>query len=266
MISTPSFQKTLLSALIVSTAMQIASQDTEPVNVMEGNRVGSIEKSGVTDIEKIVFPELSQAEKEEGWKLLFDGKTTNGWKRFNGDPFPESGWKIDQGVLTIVPVEGGKGLDIVTGEEFSDFEFSVEFRVDPGANSGIKYFLLQGTNLGLEYQLLDDAIHPDANMGKDGNRLQGSLYDLIAPVKDKQDKPAGEWNEARIKSKGRNVEHWLNGQLIVSYKRGSKPFRELVSQSKYKDIEGFATPDKSPILLQHHGYVVAFRNIRIRNL
>ncbi len=266
MIGSPFFQKAVLFALIVYTAMKIAPMETVSLMDMEMSQGRMLEPKVDIDPGRVVLPQLTQEEIDQGWKLLFDGKTTNGWKRFNGDPFPEIGWKIDQGILIIDPVAGGKGLDIITDGEFSDFEFSVEFRVDPGANSGIKYFLLKETNLGLEYQILDDATHPDATMGRDGNRLQGSLYDLIAPEKDRLDKPAGEWNEARIKSKGRQVEHWLNGQLIVSYERGSKPFKDLVSISKYKEIEGFATPDKSPILLQHHGYIVAFRNIKIRSL
>ena len=210
------------------------------------------------------LPELSKKEKREGWQLLFDGKTTAGWKSANGQSFPESKWKIENGVLTVVPAD--KRMDIITESEFSDFEFSVDFLISKGANSGIKYFILPGTTLGCEFQILDDAEHPDAKMGKDGNRLQGGLYDLITPASNKKDKPVGEWNHARIISKGAHVEHWLNGKKVVSYERGSKEFDALVAGSKYKSNKGFATPEKSSILLQDHGDIVSFRNIKIKKL
>jgi hypothetical protein len=210
------------------------------------------------------LPQLSKKEKKTGWILLFDGKTSAGWKCFNGSPFPESSWKIENGILTVVPTD--KKLDIITEAEFSDFELSVDFRISKGANSGIKYFILPNTNLGCEFQILDDAEHPDAKLGKDGNRLQGGLYDLITPAPGKKDKPVGEWNNARIISKGQHVEHWLNGKKVISCERGSEAFNTLVAESKYKNNKGFASPQKAPILLQDHGDVVSFRNIKIRKL
>ncbi len=209
------------------------------------------------------MPELTKKEKKEGWVLLFDGKTSTGWKSYTGKPFPEKGWKIENGVLSVDPA--GKGGDVITEEQFSDFELSLDFKITQGANSGIKYFILPGTNLGCEFQILDDATHPDAKLGKDGNRLQAGLYDLIAP-QGKKDKPVGEWNNARIISKGQHVEHWLNGKKVVSYERGSDAFKTLVAGSKYKNNAAFATPAQSPILLQDHGDVVSFRNIKIRKL
>jgi hypothetical protein len=216
-----------------------------------------------TGITQAQLPELSKKEIRKGWKLLFDGKTSNGWKNYRGRPFPEKGWKIENGVLTVDPA--GKGGDIITEEEFSDFELSLDFRISEGANSGIKYFILPGTNLGCEFQILDDETHPDAKMGKDGNRLQGGLYDLITP-KGKKDNPVGEWNNARIISKGNHVEHWLNGKKVVSYERGSDAFKALIAGSKYKGNEKFSTPAQAPVLLQDHGNVVSFRNIKIRIL
>jgi hypothetical protein len=207
---------------------------------------------------------LNKKEKKEGWIFLFDGKTTAGWKCFNGSPFPESSWKIENGILTVVPTD--KKWDIVTEEEFSDFELSVDFRISKGANSGIKYFVLPNTNLGCEFQILDDAEHPDAKLGKDGNRLQGGLYDLIAPTSNKKDKRIGKWNKARIISTGQHVEHWLNGKKVVSYERGSDDFNALIAESKYKNNKNFASPQKSPILLQDHSDVVSFRNIKIRKI
>jgi len=218
-----------------------------------------------TGLAKAQLPQLSQNEINQGWKLLFDGKTSAGWKSYRADrPFPEKGWVIEDGALTIDPE--GRGGDIITEESFSDFELSIDFKVAKGANSGIKYFILPGTNLGCEYQVLDDENHPDAKLGKPGTRLQGGLYDVIAPVKDKQDKPVGEWNNARIISKGSHVEHWLNGQKIVEYERGSTAFNAMKAESKFSDNEQWATPVQSPILLQDHGDVASFRNIKIRKL
>ena len=135
------------------------------------------------------LPSLTKKEQKQGWIILFDGKTSVGWKNYKGTPFPEKGWIIENGVLTVDP--DGKGGDIVTTEEFSNFELSLEFRVSKGANSGIKYFILPGTNLGCEFQILDDETHPDAKLGKPDTRLQGGLYDVIPP-KGKKDKPIGE--------------------------------------------------------------------------
>jgi len=209
------------------------------------------------------LPALTKKEIKQGWVLLFDGKTSAGWKNYRGNPFPEKGWIIENGVLTTEPA--GKGGDIITEEQFSNFELSLEFRVTKGANSGIKYFILPGSNLGCEYQILDDETHPDAKLGKPGTRLQGGLYDVIPP-KDKKDKPIGEWNQARIISKGNHVEHWLNGKKIVEFERGSDAFKALVAESKFKDNEKWSTPAQTPILLQDHGDVVSFRNIKIRKL
>ena len=211
------------------------------------------------------IPKLSRKEKKAGWQLLFDGSSTEGWKKADGKPFPTKGWTISQGVLQVDPATG-RGGDIVTEESFSDFELSLEFKVSEGGNSGIKYFVLPNSSLGCEFQIIDDAKHPDAKLGKDGNRKQGALYDLIAPAPAKKEKPAGEWNVGRIVSRGSHVEHWLNGVKIVEYERGSPEFKALVAGSKYKNNKGFSEVAQSPILLQDHGDVVAFRNIKIRKL
>ncbi len=211
------------------------------------------------------LPQLNSKELKEGWTLLFNGKTLDGWKKSNGEPVPDKGWKIENGVLSVDP-SSGRGGDIVTKEKFSNFEFSVEFKLTEGTNSGIKYFLFDNTSLGCEFQILDDANHPDAKMGKNGNRLQGGLYDLISPSKNKKDMPRGQWNNGRIISKGNHVEHWLNGKKVVEYERGGELFKQLVAESKYKKETGFGTIDQSPILLQDHGDIVYFRNIKIRKL
>jgi len=210
------------------------------------------------------LPKLSNKEKKQGWFLLFDGKTSTGWTSWRtGNSFPEKGWLIENGVLTLDP--SARPGDIITEEEFSDFELSLEFKITKAANSGIKYFILPGTTLGLEFQILDDDNHPDAKQGRNGNRVQGSLYDMIPP-KGKKDKPVGEWNHARIISKANHVEHWLNGKKIVEFKRGTPEWDALVKESKYIENPGWGTPVKSPILLQDHNDVVSFRNIKIRRL
>ncbi|OYW48145.1 MAG: hypothetical protein B7Y36_16320 [Novosphingobium sp. 28-62-57] len=224
---------------------------------------------------------LSKADVAAGWRLLWDGKTTAGWRGAKLDRFPERGWEIRDGVLSVLPSGGAEsrnGGDIVTIEEFTEFELSLEFRITPGANSGIKYFVdtgLQrgeGSAIGLEFQILDDERHPDAKLGRDGNRTIGSLYDLIParnlanPAQGKAVNPPGEWNHARIVVRGANVEHWLNGVKVVAFQRGSQPFRELVSLSKYKSWPAFGERPKGPILLQDHGDLVSFRSIKLRNL
>ncbi len=217
---------------------------------------------------------LSDYEQRNGWKLLFDGKTTTGWRGTYKDKFPENGWEIKDGELCVIEADGkesANGGDIVTLDEFADFELVVDFKITTGANSGIKYYVTEkehnpGSTIGPEFQILDDKNHPDAKLGRDGNRTIGSLYDLIPAIKTKRVNPIGEWNTARIISKNNHVEHWLNGFKVVEYERGSKEFRELVALSKYKIWENFGEAPKGKILLQDHGNKVNFRNIKIRRL
>jgi hypothetical protein len=209
-------------------------------------------------IEKKETPEIVS----DDWVMLFDGKTSQGWKGAQIPQFPDSGWTIKDEML-IVEAAGGGG-DIVTLEQFSEFDLSLEFMLTPGANSGIKYFVQPGTFLGLEYQILDDQRHPDAKEGVDGNRTVASLYDLI-PAENKMVHPPGEWNEARIVVKGNHIEHWLNGRKVVDFERGTQIFRALVAKSKYREIENFGLHPRGQILLQDHGDLVCFRNIKIRD-
>ncbi len=211
------------------------------------------------------LPSLSKKEIKKGWILLFDGKTFEGWQKSNGKPFSGKGWKIENGVLSVNPADG-RGGDIVTTKEFSDFELSVDFKLEKGTNSGIKYFLFKNTSLGCEYQIIDDANHPDAKLGKNSNRTLAALYDLIPPSANKKNKPLGEWNQVRIIAKGKHVEHWLNGRKMVEFERGSETFKNYVAESKFKKEKGFAETEPSPILLQEHEDVIHFRNIKIRNL
>ena len=218
---------------------------------------------------------LTQEEiKQKGWRMLWDGKTTKGWRGAKLDKFPDNGWEIKDGVLTVLAAKGEEsnaGGDIVTEEEFGDFELKVDFKITEGANSGIKYYVDtnlnkgKGSAIGLEYQILDDARHPDAKKGNHkGSRTLASLYDLIAASPDKIVNPIGEWNHAYIFSRNGRVEHWLNGTKVLEYKRGSKEFRKLVAESKYKVWPHFGEAKKGNILLQDHGNKVSFRNIKIR--
>jgi hypothetical protein len=218
---------------------------------------------------------LTPAEKEGRWKLLFDGKTTTGWRGAHKENFPESSWIIeDDGVLTVKS-SGGKeaaaGGDIVTTDEYSDFELVVDIRLTPGANSGIKYYVTEnektsGSAIGLEYQILDDNLNPDAEQGSDGNRTIASLYDMIPASPRKQVCQIGQWNMARIVSDNHHVEHWLNGNKVLEYERGSDEYRKLVAISKYKIWKNFGEAESGHILLQEHGDEVSFRNIKIREL
>lgn len=208
---------------------------------------------------------LTKKEKKQGWVLLFDGKTSNGWTKSNGQAFPEKGWEVKDGILTVL--EGQKGGDIVTVGEFSDFDFSVDFRMGPTCNSGVKYFFTNyttGGNLGMEYQLLDDV---GASDNKLANHLCGSLYDIFPPNEAiKKVNKLGEWNTARIICKGQHVEHWLNGIKILEFDRGSEAYLAAVAKSKYQTEPVFGMVEKGRILLQEHQHETSFRNIKIRKL
>jgi hypothetical protein len=217
---------------------------------------------------------LSDSEKAAGWQLLWDGKTNSGWRSVFGTSFPSNGWTLTNGTLSVLPTDGSEtGNDIVTTQAYGPaFELRFEFKLNEGANSGVKYFVDEKYNpggksgIGLEYQLLDDTRHPDAKMGVGGNRTMGSLYDLIPSFKfEWAAARIGQWNQGRIVSypDGR-VEHYLNNLKIVSYQRNDQAFKALVTHSKYAKWEGFGQAPNGPILLQNHGGAVSFRSLRIR--
>ncbi|HWB94911.1 MAG TPA: DUF1080 domain-containing protein [Puia sp.] len=220
---------------------------------------------------------LSAQEKFNGVKLLWDGKTTSGWRGVNQKTFPAKGWHITDGVLTVESSNGqeeGKGGDIVTEKEYHAFDLQFDFRLTPGANSGVKYFVKESYDtkgksaIGLEYQVLDDSLHPDAKLGRDGDRTESSLYDMI-PRKNIRAafKPIGQWNHGRIIVYPNNhVEHWLNGYKMLEYERGSDAFKHLVEISKYKKWNNFGLWKEGLLLLQDHGNEVSYRSIRIRTL
>jgi len=217
---------------------------------------------------------VTPREARDGWRLLWDGKSATGWRGAKLDRFPPGGWEMRDGVLTVIESGGGEsaaGGDIVTTSEYGDFELIVEFNITEGANSGIKYFVDsslnkgEGSAIGCEFQILDDARHPDAKAGVNGNRKLAGLYDLIPP-ENVRFNGIGEWNRARILAKGRYVEHWLNGFKTVAYERGTQMWRALVDHSKYEIWPAFGEAPKGSILLQDHGNRVSFRSIKIREL
>ena len=227
---------------------------------------------------------LIAQEQADGWKLLWDGKTTTGWRSPKSDAFPDKSWQIQNGVLSVVSsgnAEAQAGGDIITRDRYANFELVADFKTTTGCNSGIKIFVQPnlpplhkttgqttggGSAIGMEFQILDDAHHPDAKLGHNGDRRLGSLYDLIPAPTSKVVLPTGEWNHARILSQGQHVEFWLNGVKTVEFERGSPAFRTAVAASKFKDIPNFGEWPGGHILLQEHGSVVSYRNVKIREL
>ena len=222
---------------------------------------------------------LTPEEKEQGWILLFDGNTFEGWRGLGREGVPEGHWIIEDGAIKKVlsgevllqkdgqPLVGG---DLMTVQSFKDFELYFEWKISPAGNSGIKYNVSEEMSvsyppkyaaLGFEYQILDDENHPDAKNGD--NRTAAALYDLISP-EGKILKPVGEYNAARIVFKGDHGEHWLNGIKVLEYDLGTEQMKDLLQASKYRDISGFADKRKGPIVLQDHTDAVWFRNIKIK--
>jgi Domain of Unknown Function (DUF1080) len=226
---------------------------------------------------------LSGAEKREGWKLLFDGKTFNGWRGYFETIDPSKGWSIEAGCFKNSKGNGRPGSgggDLMTTELFTDFDFRFEWSMPPGGNSGVYYLFQERQDkpgigmymgddgrspVGFEYQLLDDERHADA-LRNGPNRSTGALYFLVAPNETKRLKPIGEFNESRIVVNGKHVEHWLNGTKIVEYDLGSPALIDAIARSKYKDVSGFGVKTRTRILLQDHGDEVRFRNLKIRAL
>jgi hypothetical protein len=223
--------------------------------------------------------QLTKNEIRRGWRLLWDGKTTQRWKAAKNNVFPEFGWEIKDGKLSVLESGGSEsthGGDIVTEDKFSSFELELEFKITPGANSGIKYFVDTslnkgvGSSIGCEFQILDDKLHPDAKKGTNGNRTVGSLYDVITaasysePNKKKRTVVPGTWNKARLIVNGGHVEHYLNNIKVVEYNRYSQMFKALIAYSKYSKYENFGQAPEGRILLQDHGNKVSFRSIKIR--
>ena len=224
---------------------------------------------------------LTAAERAAGWKLLFDGKTLAGWRGLGYDTVPTQHWIVESGAIRKVPsgkvpvqadgqpLEGG---DLMTIATYRDFELSFEWKVAPGANSGVKYNVSEELSstvppkhaaIGFEYQVLDDDRHPD---GKLPTHRSAALYDLVAPNAAKKLRPVGEWNSARIVLVGNHGEHWLNGAKVVSYDLGTPAMDSALAASKFKGLSWFAVRRRGHIVLQDHGDEAFYRNIRIREL
>ena len=222
---------------------------------------------------------ISPDEQKSGVRLLWDGKTTNGWRGAYKKTFPDGTWFVKDGTLNVRGANGAEstnGGDIVTEQEFHAFDLQFEFKISDTANSGVKYFVTekennQGSAIGLEYQILDDDKHPDAKLGSIGNRTMASLYDMIPALRigegRREKLPVGEWNRGRIiVFPDGKVEHWINGWKMVEYQRGTQYFYALVAKSKYAVWPNFGMADKGHILLQEHGTNVSFRSIKIKEL
>lgn len=219
--------------------------------------------------------QLTQAEIDDGWILLFDGKTFDGWRGYGLDAFPDTGWVIDDGAMKCIHSglgEAGLGGDILYDKKFSNFDLKLEWMIEEGGNSGIFYLgqELPGKKIWYtapEYQILDNEHHPDAKLGKNGNRQAGTLYDLI-PADPQNAKGAMEWNSAEILVYEGTVAHYMNGEVVLEYHLWTDEWKELISTSKFPEFNpDFADVAKSGyICLQDHGHAVWFRNIKLKEL
>lgn len=219
---------------------------------------------------------LTPAEKADGWQLLFDGRTFEGWRGYRLKGLPPVGWKIADGMIQTVPA--GKyvpnpadptkqGVELMTTRQFTDFEFSWEWRIAPGGNNGVKYLVTEdhAESPGLEYQMLDDT--GDAKRAWRGEvHRTAALYDLIPPAADKPLRPAGEWNQSRILVKGTRVEHWLNGRNVLTYELGGPEVKSGLAKSKFTDVPGFGDKRAGHLLLTYQPHLCSYRNLKLREL
>jgi hypothetical protein len=237
--------------------------------------IGQNAKQPVKKVAKAADNTLTAKEKKEGFVLLFDGKTTDNWKGYNQPAFPEKGWEVKDGLLHCIGSgageAGGRGGDIVSVDKFSNFELKMDWKISEGGNSGI--FILAQEKDGQpmyesspEMQVLDNDRHPDAKLGKNGNRKAGSLYDLI-PAKPQNTKPAGQWNSVSIICYQGTVVYNQNGVNVVEYHLWTDAWKKMVSDSKFKDWNDFINIAKEgKIGLQDHGNDVWFKNIKIKKM
>ena len=208
--------------------------------------------------------ELSADEKAQGWRLLFDGQSLNGWHLYAKKGQPDAGWKVEDGMLKkLAKVRGG---DIATDQTFGDFDLRWEWRVAAGGNNGVKYLVTEQCTSapGHEYQMIDDMGHPDGKLG--AKRQTAAFYDVLPPAAEKPLKPVGEWNSSRVLVQGNHVEHWLNGKKVLEYELGSDAVKAAVAASKFKNSAGFGTKINGHIMLTDHQDECWFRNLKIREL
>ncbi len=208
---------------------------------------------------------LTSAEKKDGWQLLFDGKTTNGWRNYNS-PNISDGWIVEDGALALVP--GKKGGDIITDKAYENYELQLEWKISKCGNSGIMYGVKESKELakvwhtGPEMQVLDNTCHPDAKIK---THRAGDLYDMIS-CSEETVLPAGQWNKVRLIIDNGKVEHWLNGKKVVSFEMFTDEWNAMIAKSKFKDKKSFGQIRKGHISLQDHSDKVWYRNIKIREL
>jgi hypothetical protein len=212
--------------------------------------------------------QLTAQEKQAGWTLLFDGSSLNGWRGYKKTDAADSRWKVEGGLLTVDPGTGKDTLgqrDIITTATYDRFELAWEWRVAEGGNSGLKYFVLedQPSAIGHEYQLIDDERHADAKIGP--HRQTAAFYDVL-PAENRPLRPAGQWNQSRVVSNGKTIEHYLNGTKVLQYELDSPALRAAIAKSKFKDIARFGKLQNGFILLQDHGDRVWYRNVKVRRL
>lgn len=245
--------------------IRISTTDVEKYATADNNQTTQV---------NCIINTISPKEAKDGWALLWDGKTTNGWRGAKLDAFPAKGWVIDNGILKVMKsggAESANGGDIVTTRMYKNFVLSVDFKITEGANSGVKYFVNPGLNkgegsaIGCEFQILDDDKHPDAKLGVRGNRKLGSLYDLI-PAPENKPFNKKDFNTAVVIVKDNKVEHWLNGVKLIEYERNNQMWQALVNYSKYRDWPNFGNAAEGNILLQDHGDEVWFKNVKIKEL
>lgn len=204
---------------------------------------------------------LTPAEQAAGWHLLFDGKSLDAWRGYRLDTLPESGWAVTDGTLRTVPKV--KGADLITRKTFGDFELAWEWRVAPGGNNGVKYFVTEDrpASPGHEYQTIDDGGYP----GKlTPQQLTAAFYDVLPASADKPLRPAGDWNSSRIVVRGGRVEHWLNGKNVLTYELGSQTVKAGLASSKFKNQAGFGEKIAGHIMLTYHQDECWYRNLKIR--
>ena len=205
---------------------------------------------------------LTAAEQQEGWTLLFDGRTADGWHSFKKTTFPAKGWVIEEGCLKHLDKAGGG--DLISEGEFEEFDLTWEWKIAPRANSGLKYFVTdkRASALGHEYQMIDDG----PNSARGGLQATASFYEVVPAPAALKLNPPGQWNQSRVLVRGQHVEHWINGAKVVEYELGSDAIKAAVARSKFKGVADFGTRVKGHILLQDHGGEVCFRSIKLRNL
>ena len=216
----------------------------------------------LADDDKAAANTLTVAEKTAGWKLLFDGKKIEGWRSYATDSFPAEGWVIEDG--TLHKQEGIRPGDIMTVDTFENFEFAWQWKLTEGGNNGVKYMITaeRGAAVGHEYQMIDD----NSPTVKSAESSNAAFYLVVAPAKDKPNKPMGKWNSSRIVVRGKHVEHWLNGSKVLEYDCGSPAVMEQVALTKFKKYPGFGEKVSGHILLTDHKDPCWYRNLKIRVL